>query len=295
MRRPRWWGRARHASLRKKAVDATLGVLYLGGWPAFITRAVGLQGTLRVEEHRFTLRRRAGAPALRLTFASDLHAGPTLHPRLLRDTMAAIADSCPDLLLLGGDFVSFHARYVNRIVEPLRRVRAPLGKFAVFGNHDLLADEEYIAARLREAGVRMLVNENARLPAPHDDIWVCGLDDWDEGDPRREPTFRGANGTRILVMHQPDGLTIAGDEPYDLALCGHVHGGQFLKDNREPAIRLKGPISKLYMRGGVFSAGPRDAPVLVSRGIGTSTLPARRHADPQVHICTIVPSAPHRL
>ena len=100
--------------------------------------------------------------------------------------------------------------------------------------------------------------------------------------------FRGAAGTRILVMHQPDGLTVAGDEPFDLALCGHVHGGQYLKANREPAIRHKGPISKLYMHGGVFHTGARDAPVLVSRGVGTSTLPARRHADPQVHICTVV-------
>lgn len=225
---------------------------------------------------------------MRITFVSDLHLGPTLHPRLMTDVFAAVGDSEPDLLLLGGDFVSFHARYVDRAVEPLRRVRARLGKFAVFGNHDLLADEQYIAARLGDAGVRVLVNENAQLPAPHDDVWVCGLDDWDEGDPQREPTFRGATGTRILVMHQPDGLTVAGDEPFDLALCGHVHGGQYLKNNREPAIRHKGPVSKLYMHGGVFHAGARDAPVLVSRGVGTSTLPARRHADPQVHICTVV-------
>jgi len=41
------------------------------------------------------------------------------------------------------------------------------------------------------------------------------------------------------------------------------------------------------MLGGVFQTGANDAPALVSRGIGTSTLPARRHADPQVHICTL--------
>jgi predicted MPP superfamily phosphohydrolase len=45
----------------------------------------------------------------------------------------------------------------------------------------------------------------------------------------------------------------------------------------------------LYMHGGVFHVGASNAPVLVSRGIGTSTLPARRHADPQVHICTLLP------
>ena len=289
MERPRWWGRARHAGLKKKAVDATLGLVYAGGWPAVLTRAMGLQGTLQVDEHRFEIPRRAGAGEIRVTFLSDLHLGPTLHPKLLRDVVAAVRDSAPQLLLLGGDFVSFHARYVDRIVEPLRAIVAPLGKFAVFGNHDLLADDAYIRARLADAGVRVLVNENARLPAPHDDVWICGLDDWDEGAPDAAPTFAGATGTRLLLMHQPDGLSVLGPERFDLAFCGHVHGGQYLKRNREPAIRHKGPVSKLYMHGGVFHVGTPGAPVLVSRGIGTSTLPARRHADPQVHCCRLVP------
>ena len=291
-RKPRKFGRARNATVRKKAIDFALGVLYAGGWPAVITRAIGLQGTLEIAEHRFPVRRaKRDAPDLRVAFMSDLHAGPTLHPRLESDVLAALADAEADLLLLGGDFVSFHARYIDRIVERLRSVRAPLGKFTVLGNHDLLGDDEYIVQRLSDAGVRTLTNENARLPAPHDDVWICGLDDWDEGAPDAERTFHGATGTRIVLMHQPDGLTIVGDRPFDIAFCGHVHGGQFLKRNREPAIRHKGPISRLYMHGGVFHSGANSAPVLVSRGIGTSTLPARRNADPQVHICTLVASS----
>ena len=290
MRRPRWWGRARHAGFRKKAIDATLGILYTGGWPAAITRAVGLQGTLGVAGHEFRIPRKAGAQPLRVTFVSDIHAGPTLHPALLRGVLDAVANAGTDLLLLGGDFVSFHARYVNRLVHALRDVQAPAGKFAVLGNHDLLADDAYIAERLADAGIRTLVNENARLPAPHDDVWVCGLDDWDEGAPAAEPTFRGAHGTRILLMHQPDGLLVTRDERFEIAFCGHVHGGQYLKRDRVPAVRHKGPVSKLYMHGGVFHTGTSDAPVLVSRGIGTSTLPARRHADPQVHVCTLLPA-----
>lgn len=286
----RWFGRARHANLKKKAIDVTLGLLYAGGWPALITRAVGLQGTLQVNEHTFQIRRsRPDAAPLRLTFVSDFHAGPTLHPKLLRDVLAAVGDADGDLLLLGGDFVSFHARYVDRLVEPFRKMQPRFGKFAVLGNHDLLGDDEYIVRRLTEAGVTTLVNANARLAPPYDDIWVCGLDDWDEGTPDPDEAFRGADGTRILLAHQPDALIPIGDRPFDIAFFGHVHGGQFLKRNREPAIRHRGPVSMLYMHGGVFHAGVNDAPVLVSRGVGTSTLPARRHADPQVHICTLVP------
>jgi predicted MPP superfamily phosphohydrolase len=289
MAKPRWFGRARHANFKKKAIDVALGLLYTGGWPAHLTRAIGLQGKLVIAEHVFpVLRRNGSAPDLRLVFVSDFHAGPTLHSRLLADVFSAIAGAEGDLLLLGGDFVSFHARHVDQLIEPIRRIRAPLGKFAVLGNHDLLGDDEYIVRRLGEAGVHVLVNDNARLPAPHDDVWVCGLDDWDEGQPDARTTFRGATGSRILLAHQPDGLSVLEGERFDVAFFGHVHGGQFLLRNREPAIRHRGPVSKLYMHGGVFHTGVHNAPVLVSRGVGTSTLPARRHADPQVHICTLV-------
>ena len=288
--RPRWFGRARHAGFRHKLVDATLGLLYTGGWPAMLTRLTGFQGTLAIAEHTLkVLRPGRKAPALRLAFASDFHAGPTVDARMFHEAFAAIRDADPELLLLGGDFVSFHARHVDRLTGLIGGIRAPLGRFAVLGNHDLLGDDAYIVARLREAGVRTLVNENARLAAPHADVWVCGLDDWDEGAPDADRAFAGAEGTRILLAHQPDALLVVDQRPFDVAFFGHVHGGQFLRDNREPVIRHRGPVSKLYMHGGLFHAGVNDAPVLVSRGIGTSTLPARRHADPQVHICTLVP------
>ena len=255
-----------------------------------ITRAIGLQGRLEVAEHVFEIaRQRPDARELRLVFVSDFHAGPTLHARLLADVLAAITDAEADLLLLGGDFVSFHARHVDKLLDSFRAARAPLGKFAVLGNHDLLGDDEYITRQLVGAGVRVLVNENARLAAPFDDVWVCGFDDWDEGLPDAEKAFAGADGTRIVLAHQPDALLAIGDRPFDIAFMGHVHGGQFLLRNREPAIRHRGPVSKLYMHGGVFHSGSKDAPILVSRGVGTSTLPARRQADPQVHICRLVP------
>ena len=287
---PRWFGRARHANFKKKAIDLTLGLLYSGGWPALLTRAVGLQGELGISEHTFRIKRRAGATAIRVAFASDFHAGPTLHPRLLADVLAGIRDADAELILLGGDFVSFHARFVKRLTTAFSKLDAPLGKFAVLGNHDLLGDDRYIVERLEDAGVRVLVNSNARLPAPHDDVWVCGLDDWDEGQPDAHRAFAGANGTRILLAHQPDALMVLGDEQFDIGFFGHVHGGQFLMPNRRPAVSHKGPVSKLYMHGGVFHTGVNDAAVLVSRGIGTSTLPARHKADPQIHICTLLPS-----
>lgn len=285
---PRWFGRGQHSGFRTKAVDVILGILYSGGWPGVVTHALGLQGELRVEEHVFRIRRaKPNAPPLRLVYASDFHCGPTLNRKLLEHVMRAIRGARADLVLLGGDFVSFHARHLDRLIAPLAEVDAPLGKYAVLGNHDLLGDDEYIVRRLAEAGVRTLVNENTPLAAPHEDVWICGFDDWHEGAPDPDAAFHGATGTRILLAHGPDALTVAGDRPFDVAFFGHVHGGQFLLRGK-PVISHRGEMSRKHILGGVVEAGVNKAPVLISRGIGTSTLPARRGADPQVHICTLV-------
>jgi predicted MPP superfamily phosphohydrolase len=227
---------------------------------------------------------RRTAPPIRIAFASDFHAGPATDPGLITDACRALADAKPDLLLLGGDYVSFHGRYVDRLVPLLATIEAPLGKFAVLGNHDLLADDAYIVRRLADAGVRVLVNENARLPVPQDDVWICGLDNTEAGVPDAETAFAGANGTRVVLMHSPDGLRAVGDRTFAVAFCGHTHGGQFWVGDRA-LVNFSGPLSRQYLRGGVFNLS--RGVLLVSRGIGCGNLPMRRGADPEVHVCTL--------
>jgi predicted MPP superfamily phosphohydrolase len=287
--RPRWFGRGQHMGFKTKAVDVILGFLYSGGWPGVVTHAIGLQGDLCIEEHVFKIRRpKPKAAPLRVVYASDFHSGPTLNRSLLDHVIRAIRGARADLILLGGDFVSFHARHVDKLIEPFAQMEAPLGKYAVLGNHDLVGDDVYITRRLTDAGIKVLVNENVRLAAPHDDVWVCGFDDWHEGSPDPDAAFQGATGTRILLAHGPDALTVAGERPFDIAFFGHVHGGQFLFRGK-PVISHRGEMSRKHILGGVIEAGANKAPVLISRGIGTSTLPARRGADPQIHICTLLP------
>jgi uncharacterized protein len=227
-------------------------------------------------------------PPLRVGFLSDFHAGPATHRYMIERACQAAADYRPDVLLLGGDFVSFHARFADRLVRPLASIDAPLGKFAVFGNHDLVGDDDYIAARLADAGVRTLVNANVRLGAPYDDIWICGLDNPEEGEPDAERAFDGAAGTRIVLMHSPDGLRWIGERDFAIAFCGHTHGGQFFITRDRALVNFSGPLSRKYLRGGRFSIGEEQRGVLlVSRGIGQGSLPMRRRADPEVHLCTL--------
>jgi len=286
--RPRWFGRARHLTRPRRITEVLYDLAYRGAWPARLAHVFGLQGRLGVAVHTLPVSgTRRTAPPIRIAFASDLHAGPATYPRLIAEACRVLAKAEPDLLLLGGDFVSFHARHIDRLVPLFAAIDAPLGKFAVLGNHDLLADDAYIVRRLGDAGVRVLVNENARLPTPHDDVWVCGLDNAEEGAPDAEAAFAGADGIRLVLMHSPDGLRAVGDRRFAAAFCGHTHGGQLWVRERA-LVNFAGPLSRKYLRGGVFhlGAGPGGV-LLVSRGIGCGNLPMRRGADPEVHVCTL--------
>jgi predicted MPP superfamily phosphohydrolase len=92
-----------------------------------------------------------------------------------------------------------------------------------------------------------------------------------------------ANGTRIVLMHSPDGLTAIGDRDFDLAVCGHTHGGQIAWPSGRPVLVPGGHLNRKYASGlfKLGEAGKRT--LLVSRGVGCSTLPIRLFAGPQVH------------
>ena len=264
-------------------------LVYAGGWPSWLARPLGLQGRLHLTRHELSIAAPGlPIPPLRIAFASDLHGGPGTHPATIRRACRLLADWKPQLLLLGGDFVSFHARHVDGVLEAIDAIDAPLGKLAVLGNHDLIADDAYLVEQLSSIGVRTLVNENVRLASPYERLWVCGLDNTEQGTPDGARALAGANGLRLILMHSPDGLTALGSEPFAVAFTGHVHGGQFVLPGGKSLISSKGPLSQKYLFGGLFELGPPGERILlVSRGIGQGSLPMRFRADPEVHVCTL--------
>lgn len=254
-------------------------------WAARLAYATGLQpASVDVDRLLIPVKRASGAPPLRIAFASDFHAGSTTDPRTLAAACEVMAAERPDVLLLGGDFVTTRARYIDDLAPLLAKIPAPFGKFGVFGNHDRRANRATLTRALEAAGVRMLVNEVTTLPPPHADISILGLDDPIRGAPEFRETADAS--VRVILMHAPDGLMTIGDRPFDLALCGHTHGGQIAMGRLKPYLPY-GKLSREYA-GGLYRLG-RDGgrALVVSAGVGCSTVPVRLGARAQVHLLTV--------
>jgi uncharacterized protein len=270
----------------KQIAMAAVDIALLGGFVANWSYRWGLHGKLGVTIHDIDLATEGLLPApLVLAFASDLHAGPTTHPGIFSDLFDEVIARQPDVLLLGGDFVSSKAEHLAALSPYLSQCSPPLGKFAVLGNHDLWTNDQLITRELNAAGVTVLVNRNVPLAFPFDNVSICGIDDPWTGSADAAKAFKDAKPVRIFLTHSPDGLLLLGDEKYALGLAGHTHGGQIALRDGTPIISADGPLSRSHSRGRfeVFGNGP----LIVSRGVGCSNLPIRINSDPELIICTL--------
>jgi predicted MPP superfamily phosphohydrolase len=277
-------GRGAHYSGARRAMEAVLARCYRGAWPAKIARAIGFQRRVLVLQHTVRAARwPRHVRSLRIGFASDFHAGPTTHPAMIDLALDRLAAQRPDVLLLGGDFVLFHARHIEAVAPRFARIPAPFGRFAVLGNHDLWADDRRIVRALERAGITVLVNTGARLNPPFAHVVVSGLDDTWTGHADAAAACAVPATTRVVLMHAPEGLLSLRGRSFDVAFCGHTHGGQIALPAGIP-ILAPGPLSRSYNHG---RFGGCDGVLLVSRGVGTGELPFRLFAPADVMLCQL--------
>lgn len=249
-------------------------------WPAALT-AKFIRPSFRIWREQVTLSKSLGnADHLRLGFASDFHAGPLTPVASIEAACTALVAGSPDLILLGGDFVSLADRHVHRLREPFRLLSAPLGIFAVLGNHDHWAGAAAVSSMLQDLGITLLTNSSRVLPAPYQNTLIAGLDDHISGNPDPGgPQWDSAAAT-ILLIHQPSGLLDAADHPFDVALAGHTHGGQIQLPGGFALVVPQGALSRRHLAGRYQL---RDGGALfVSVGIGNSGLPLRLGPTPEI-------------
>jgi predicted MPP superfamily phosphohydrolase len=219
----------------------------------------------------------------RIAFLTDTHVASFMRRALYREVVAQTMRFGPDLVLLGGDFVTWE-RHIPLMAEVLLTdLDAHDGVYAVLGNHDYWANADGVVAAMTARGVRFLINRNVILSRDGARILLGGIDEMYRGTPDVDAVFARADPRmpRIAVSHHPDIVDLlappANDVRIDLLVCGHTHGGQI----RFPFF---GPIVVPSQHEGRYASGfHRVGRVLlyVSRGIGAIP-PLRILCKPEV-------------
>jgi predicted MPP superfamily phosphohydrolase len=278
--------RGRHRKGKRQAlVESVMSVLYRGDWPARLWGLVPRATYVELVRHTFAILPADSSP-LRIAFISDLHIGPTTPDGLLDRAFELASNERPDVLLLGGDYVFLEATptRAERLRALVERVPARV-KLAVLGNHDLWTAHELLERALESAGAEVLVNRSLRLPEPHGEVYVVGLDEpWaGEADPVAALAGVPAEAVKILLCHAPDGFPLL-PEGIALYLAGHTHGGHIALPGGIPIV-LPGPGSRRWPRG-MYEVG--DGVAFVSKGVGGAEVPMRTFATPEVVLLTLV-------
>ena len=247
--------------LPRRAPELRGWALAAGGVLAAVALVQGLRPPV-VREYEVRL---PGLPAdadgTTLVALSDLHVGSVLGAGWLEARVAQVQELNPDLVVLLGDLFEGHGAPAGPAAGALGRLAAPLGVWAVPGNHEFHGDGEALA-RIEEAGVRVLRD---RWVEVRPGLTVAGVDD------RSRRAGRGAGaaaaalagrppGAAILLSHAPTRAEEASRSGAGLMLSGHTHGGQIWPFGY--LVRLRYPLlAGEYRVGGTT--------VLVCRGTGT--------------------------
>lgn len=164
----------------------------------------------------------------RIAFLTDPHVASFMRRGLYREAVTQTMQFAPDLILLGGDFVTWQ-RHIPLMAEVLLTgLAAREGVHAVLGNHDYWADADGVIAAMTARGVRFLINRSIALRRGDDMITLAGIDELYRGRPDVNAAFARANPNVpcIAISHHPDIIDMLEDRRVDLLVCGHTHGGQ---------------------------------------------------------------------
>jgi predicted MPP superfamily phosphohydrolase len=230
---------------------------------------------------------------LTILHLSDFHAGtPSLNLRAMRKAVAFGARVQPDLVALTGDILS-HGRAQKAVVRAMEALVPPLGIFAVLGNHDVGDTNDPFSRGIviddwGSAPVTVLRDRSAVVTWRGCEIELAGVDPRLFADDLNVPPqrlFSRPGAVRVLLSHFPDVAERMPPGTCSLALCGHLHGGQICLPGSGGKVRLS--HRRYRYNEGVFEEP--EVTVVVSRGLGTTLVPFRVFARPEVSLLRLRP------
>lgn len=251
-----------------------------------IIAALGLIWSFLIEPHRLRVKtlnlELEGSEDLKIVQLSDFHSKGFGHNE--KKILTELEEIEPDYIFITGDFVDSTTRDLKdcqRFWEALVD-RYPGKVFGVLGNHEYWhSQSERVLSLLKESGIKVLNNETRTLEFNGNAIELMGVGDPYSGHDDVERIFSRSNPetrTKILLAHSPEIFRKVKDRNLNLVLTGHTHGGQV---DIPLLVRLVLPLKydKKYKQGLFKESGTY---LYVNRGVGTTILPARFNAPPEI-------------
>jgi uncharacterized protein len=216
---------------------------------------------------------------LRIGMITDVHHSATVSAGDVTRAVALLKAAAPDIVVLGGDYISFFDRaYIAPVAELLAPLaNAPHGSFAVLGNHD---DEKEVPAALAGRGFTVLKDQRTSLTIRGERLDLAGIRFWTRTPREIAGVLNGTGGTTVLLSHDPRRLVEAAALDVQLVLSGHTHGGQVIVPAIGAVAGRKFPVLAGY-------ATRDNTSLFVSRGVGTVYVPIRINCPPDVAILTL--------
>ena len=244
-------------------------------------------GWLRIDRQTISVPRLPLAfSGLRVVLLADLHLGPLNSIEFIRRVVSTANTLNADLIALPGDFVERDRKCLRPVFAALSELRAPLGVYAVPGNHDNgYADPQAVECRraIRDFGLIDVTNSGIWLERGASRLRVGGVDDLWHGRPLLAPALgdTSPDETCLLLCHNPDFVEGIRDPRVGLILSGHTHGGQVVVIDGTRYAPVK---DKRYVAG-LKAWGTRQ--IHVTRGVG-NIAGVRFRCRPEASILTAV-------
>jgi predicted MPP superfamily phosphohydrolase len=221
---------------------------------------------------------------LRIALLTDIHHSQLVGADAVTQAVQLALAERPDLIVLGGDYVTFGDRaFVSPVADLLGPLTAPHGVFAILGNHD---DDKDMPAALAKKGFTVLKDRRTRIEIRGEALELAGIRFWTRRASDVARILDKARDTVLLLAHDPRRLTEAASLNVPAVLSGHTHGGQILL----PGVGAVAKAARFPILQGI---GQREnTSIFVSRGIGTVYVPVRFNCPPEVAIVTLTPRTP---
>jgi hypothetical protein len=220
---------------------------------------------------------------LKIGLLSDLHIGKFIPVEFAAKAARMLQSLKPDLVALTGDFIH-HPGYAEATRQALSELRAPLGNYAVFGNHDHW-NQVYKLSEALNGNHTLLLNNNQKLSIHGVPLHIVGVDDVWEGRYNFDIALRNVppDQPAILLAHEPDiADESASRYPFIAQLSGHTHGGQIRIPFHNGDWGV--PYGRKYISGAYEI---NNMKLYVTRGIGMARPTYRFRCPPEVTLLTL--------